>query len=72
MGRARSFRDIARAEGVSEQYVSKLMPLAFLAPQIVERILAGTQPADLSIEDLIKRVDLPLAWDEQYALLGFR
>lgn len=48
------------------------MPLTFLAPGIVERILAGTQPANLSIEDLIKRVDLPLAWDEQYALLGFR
>jgi hypothetical protein len=71
-GRARSLGDIAKAEGVSEQYVSKLMPLAFLAPGIVQQILAGTQPADLSVEDLIKRVDLPLAWNEQYALLGFR
>jgi site-specific DNA recombinase len=50
---------------------SHLMPLAFLAPNIVEAILAGGQPADLTAEMLIKRTDLPLDWADQKALLGF-
>ena len=47
------------------------MPLAFLAPDIVARILSGTQPVDLTTEELTKRIDLPLDWTEQRALLGF-
>jgi DNA invertase Pin-like site-specific DNA recombinase len=71
-GQASSLGEIARAEGLSEQYVSKLLPLAFLAPGIVEQVVAGAQPADLSVEDLIKRVDLPLSWADQRSMLGFR
>ena len=47
------------------------MPLAFLAPDIVAAILAGTQPVDLTTELLTKRTDLPLSSAEQRALLGF-
>jgi len=70
-GRARSIGDIAKTEGVSDRYVSHLLPLAFLAPRIVEAILAGNQPVDLTTEILIKRTDLPLDWSEQKTLLGF-
>jgi DNA invertase Pin-like site-specific DNA recombinase len=70
-GRARSIGDIAEKEGVSDRYVSHLMPLAFLAPEIVEAIINCTQPVDLSAESLIKRTDLPLDWAKQKALLGF-
>ena len=70
-GRARSFSEIAKKEGVSDRYVSHLMPLAFLAPDIVEAILAGTQPADLTAETLIKRMNLPRDWAAQRALLRF-
>lgn len=69
--RARSLGVIAEAEGVSRPYVGHILPLAFLAPDIVEAILAGTQPADLTAETLIKNTDLPLDWREQRALLGF-
>jgi len=41
--------------------------LAFLAPDIVEAILTGTQPVDLTAESLIKNTDLPLDWREQRA-----
>lgn len=71
MGSASSLCEIATREGVSDRYVSHLMPLAFLAPDIVEAILAGTQPADLTTETLIKRTKLPLRWGEQRALLAF-
>jgi hypothetical protein len=40
-GRVTSFKEIAKAEEVSEQFVSNRISLAFLAPQIVEGISAG-------------------------------
>jgi hypothetical protein len=70
-GQAESFAEIARAEGVTGRYVAHVIPLAFLAPDIVARILAGTQPVDLTAQKLIKRIDLPLDWVEQRTLLGF-
>tara|TARA_R110002110_G_scaffold415092_1_gene647860 strand:+ start:1448 stop:1966 length:519 start_codon:yes stop_codon:yes gene_type:complete len=63
---------IADVEGVSRRYVGLLLPLAFLAPDIVETILAGRQPVDLTAEKLIKQVELPLEWAEQRRVLGFQ
>jgi site-specific DNA recombinase len=70
-GRSRSFAELAKTEGCSERYVSRLIPLAFLAPEIVEAILAGTQPVDLTAEALTRRADPPLSWAEQEASLRF-
>ena len=70
-GRARSLGDIAKTEGVSDRYISHLLPLAFLAPDIVEAILAGGQPVELTAETLTKCIDLPLDWTEQKAMLSF-
>ena len=70
-GRAESLKAIAKAESLSDRYVSRLMPLAFLAPEIVAAVLAGTQPVDLTAESLINHTDLPLSWTEQNTLLGF-
>ncbi|HXV23245.1 MAG TPA: hypothetical protein VED46_03210 [Alphaproteobacteria bacterium] len=47
------------------------MPLAFLAAEIVEAVLAGTQPVDLTAETLTRRADMPLNWAEQKASVGF-
>ena len=52
-------------------YVARLLPLAFLAPDIVTSVLAGTQPVHLTTEMLTRRANLPLDWEEQRALLGF-
>ncbi len=70
-GQAQSFAEIARAEGIGRRYVANLIPLAFLAPDIVASILSGTQPVELTTQELTKRTDLPLDWAEQRALLGF-
>ena len=56
---------------VGRRYVANLIPLAFLAPEIVASILSGTQPVELTTQELTKRVDRPLDWAEQRALLGF-
>ncbi len=42
--------------------------MAFLAPDIVEAILDGHQPADLELERLMKGV--PIGWNEQRRALG--
>lgn len=70
-GRARTLKDIAASNNVSERYVGTILPLAFLAPEIVEDIIAGQQPSDLTAEALIRRTNLPMAWSEQRRALGF-
>ena len=68
-GQAQSISEIAEAEGVTRHYVSRLIPLAFLAPDIVETIFSGTQPVHLTAEKLTKHAELPLDWAQQRALL---
>jgi len=62
--------EICVAEGFTDAYVSQLLPLAFLSPEIVEGILSGRQPAGLTANRLIRGHRLPVAWDEQQAMLG--
>jgi len=69
-GRAGSIQAIADREGMTQRYVSRLLPLAFLAPELVEAILAGRQPADLTAARLVNQIDLPLDWAAQRELGG--
>ena len=71
-GRARSLADIARNEGIGKRYVERLSRLAFVTPAIVEAICQGQQPAELSAETLLNRIDLPLEWPAQCNALGIR
>src|SRR6266536_4530498 len=69
-GQVRSVAELATVEGIIDRYVSSLLPLAFLAPEIVEAIAAGRQPPELTAHRLIRTVDLPIAWAAQTQLLG--
>ena len=69
-GRAKNIAEIASRENIDRGDVNKRLLLAFLAPEIIEAIVAGEQPADLSTEKLVKRIDLPLEWGEQKRLLN--
>ncbi len=69
-GRVRSLAEIARREGIAKHCVERLSHLAFVAPAIVEAICQGQQPADLSAETLLNRIDLPLDWPAQLKALG--
>jgi hypothetical protein len=64
-----SIADITRKYGVTSSYASRLIKLNFLAPDIVEAILAGTQPAALGAKALLNVNDLPLNWASQNDLL---
>ena len=48
----------------------RMMQLAFLAPSLAQRLLDGTQPANLTATRLKRIGDLPLLGDEQIAALG--
>jgi len=66
---ANSQSDLAGQLGMNHRYVDKVLQCAFLAPDIVEAILAGSHPPDLSFAKLI--ANLPLDWAQQRAQLGF-
>jgi DNA invertase Pin-like site-specific DNA recombinase len=68
-GKLRGRRALADQAGLDERYVSRILQCAFLAPDIVEAILAGRQPADFSMDKL--RTGLPLSWAEQRQRFGF-
>ncbi len=71
-GRAASMVEIGKREKVGKRYVSRIIRLAFLAPEIVEQIVHGCQPPDFTAESLLGgRSKLPLAWDAQHKVLGF-
>ncbi len=70
-GKASTIRDIAQRASMDESDVSRFLPLAFLAPDIVEAIVAGKQPVELTTEKLKRIRSLPHAWKDQRRLLGF-
>jgi len=59
---------LAEKLGVDSRYVGRLLDLTLLAPDIVEAILAGTEPDGLSLEQLYRA---PMEWEEQRRALGF-
>jgi site-specific DNA recombinase len=69
-GQVSSLTDIARREKIAPRYVERLSRLSFVAPRIIEAICQGRQPADLSAETLLNRIDLPLQWSAQLNALG--
>jgi hypothetical protein len=61
---------IAASHNRCRTRLGKLAALACLAPDIVSAMLEGRQPASLTARTL-QDIDLPLAWVDQRALLGF-
>ena len=65
-----SLRELARKEKVAHVYISKMMKLTYLAPDIIDAIIVGTQPQSLKISDLLKS-PIPASWSEQRTKYGF-
>lgn len=63
--------EIAREEGTTSSYATRLVRLTFLAPDIVAAILAGKRPAGLAANKLTADTRLPLDWRDQRTALGF-
>jgi site-specific DNA recombinase len=65
------FAALAKREGVSPSYFTRLIRLGYLAPDIIQAVLDGRQPRDLTTDKLLAHSRLPLTWDEQRRALGF-
>lgn len=63
-GEMESGSAIARAEGLHQSVVNELLRLTLLAPDIIERIVAGRQPRRLHLM-WFQRHRLPVDWDAQ-------
>ena len=60
-----SINDLAKAEGLSRPYVSSLLRLAFLSPEITTAILNGAQPRGLTSTTIMQEADFPCEWQAQ-------
>ena len=66
-GKAQSLTEVAELEGMDRAYVSRMVNLTTLAPDIVAAILDETVPDHVTLFDLASGT--PLLWDDQRALL---
>ncbi len=67
-GEARSLKEIAALEGIDSSYVSRMVNLTTLSPDIVAAILDESLPGHVTLFDLSSGT--PLLWDEQRAVIA--
>lgn len=67
-GKYASSAELAKAEKVNDSYLSRILRLTLLAPDIIEAILTGRQPTTLQLDELLK--PLPAAWSQQRSKLS--
>ena len=63
-----TIEDLARAKGVNATYVSRVLRLTLLAPEIVEAIIDGRQAEGLRLDELLE--GFPLEWEAQTQVAG--
>jgi len=66
-GEYASSAELAKAERVNDSYLSRILRLTLIAPDIIEAILSGRQPSTLQLDDLLK--PMPAAWSQQHSEL---
>jgi hypothetical protein len=62
-GEYATLEELARANRVDRTYVSRILQLTSIAPDLVTRILSGDESDGLSLRKL--RVGIPFVWKEQ-------
>jgi hypothetical protein len=67
-GVACSVSDIARQEKLNTSYVSRVLRLTLLAPDIVEAILEGRQAPEMTLQVLLE--PFAVEWDQQSRSIG--
>jgi hypothetical protein len=64
-GRFSTLAELAAAEKINSSYVSRVLRLTLLAPDIVEAILDGRQPDGMTLPGLME--PFPVEWERQRA-----
>ena len=62
-GEHASVTELARSEKINMSYLSRILRLTLLAPDIVEAVLDGRQSATLQLESMLK--PFPVEWESQ-------
>ncbi|MCC3306769.1 recombinase family protein, partial [Sneathiella sp. HT1-7] len=70
-GEVKSVKEIAEREKVFDTEITRILPLAFLGPSIIEDIFYGRQPETLTVKSLKRINPLPTDWNEQRKRLSF-
>ena len=68
-GSGRSAGELAEGEGVTRSFVTRLLRLTLLAPDMQEAIIDGRQPKWMQLEKLTQT--MPRSWEEQEKLVHF-
>lgn len=56
---------LATSEGVTQSYVTRILRLAFLSPDVVKSIMIGRHPAWMDSGSLCSKDSISLDWDQQ-------
>ncbi len=67
-GRFATITELAAAEKINASYVSRILRLALLAPEVVKAILDGRQPEGMTLPGLME--PFPVEWIAQAAILA--
>ncbi|WCR09683.1 hypothetical protein JHW45_11300 [Paracoccus stylophorae] len=65
-GEFASISELAEREGIAFTYMARLMRLSLLSPELVDAIMEGRQPANVTLANL--KDPFPADWTEQHAL----
>ena len=66
-GKVKNMKALVAVAGVDDSYIRKLLPLAWLAPDVIEAVIEGREPEHIKLMDLLKVA--PLSWEKQRAKL---
>ena len=69
-GRYDGIQAIAAEDKVSSSYVTRVIYVALMAPDLTLRILKGDHPPELNARRLLEMVPLPEQWEDQRLLFG--
>ena len=68
-GEFATIAELAEREGIASSYMTRVLRLTLLAPDIVEAILDGRQPKGLRLAEMLGNG--PVVWEEQRGAWGF-
>ena len=63
IGQYATIKEIAKAEKINPSYVSRVLRLTLLAPDLVEALVHGRQNSSMSLHGVMK--PFPIEWDRQ-------
>ena len=67
-GEFTTIAELATKEGLAVSYLARVLRLVQLAPDVVEVIVAGRQPSEMTLAHLLE--PFPVEWGEQLVTMG--